>query len=559
MPKIVRLPLHVISRIAAGEVIERPVYAIKELIENALDADAQSIVIQIESGGLKKITVTDDGHGMDKEDLILSFKPHTTSKFFDESLVGIPTLGFRGEALASIAAISTLTIKSRTQERAGGWSVTVKEGNVIEHGPAGMPIGTTVTIENLFANIPARKKFLKSEKSEYISILDYVTRYALSYPHIRFLLFHNGKISIDVPKNQSSDNRISALLKKSVFQNLMEFKNEDDYLDIRGYMAHPQLSTSSQSKQFVMINDRPIFDKILSSAVKQAYGGLLPKNRYPVFILSIRIPFEAVDVNVHPRKENVSVVGKDSLVSFIKESFKKTLENHNLRHVTPLSDTMAYRVGSTALASADLLRENTPLWNVKEEKELLNIQSIQQFNKTYLMCTTKNNVLIIDQHAAHERILYEQLMDTYTKKSQNEAVLKQPIIIDTSEHEKELIKIHTKDFKKSGICFIERNGDLYVSKIPDILKERDIALVVQELLDNLEDSNEISLDVMTHTMITYLACRNAVKAGDVLTEKEAKRLVEKLENTKNNTTCPHGRPTTITLLSRDLEKWFRRG
>jgi DNA mismatch repair protein MutL len=559
MPKIIPLPYHVIARIAAGEVIERPVYAVKELLENSLDAGAQTIVIQIESGGLRKITVTDDGHGMEKEDLLQSFQPHTTSKFLDDSLIGIPTLGFRGEALSSISAVSNFTIQSRVKDSSGGWYVSVSGGEIKENGPIGMPQGTSVSIENLFFNIPARKKFLKSERSEYILILDLVTKYTLAYPHIRFLLMHNGKISIDVEKGQDHNTRINRILKKNIADHLMSFENEDDYLKISGYIAHPQISTSSQSKQFITINNRPVMDKMFSSMMKDAYGGLLPKNRYPIFLLSLEVPFEAVDVNVHPRKEQVSVVGKDSLISLIRDTVKSTLNQYDLRHSAPTPKSMLYRTGSTQLDAADILREEGPLWNVKDDPGQLNVQSIQQFNKTYLMCTSKKNIIIIDQHAAHERILYEQLMDTYKKTYQKINVLKNPISVDISEYEKEMMREFKQIFKKIGIQFDEIKNDIVVTHIPELLNEHNINTLIQEIIETAKESGGIAVDSLTHSMITYLSCRNAVKAGEIITEKEAKKLVEKLKITPNNTTCPHGRPTTIKFMASDLEKWFKRG
>jgi DNA mismatch repair protein MutL len=383
-------------------------------------------------------------------------------------------------------------------------------------------------------------------------------RYAIAYPTIRFLLLHNNKPVLDLMKEKTLQSRISSLFKKDIVQNLMQFDDQDEYMQLQGFIAHPQFSTASQSKQYIMVNNRPVFDKSLSTIVKKAYSGLLANNRYPIFVLSITLPHEAVDVNVHPRKEAVSFMSRDSVNDFITNTIKKTLGNHDLRHGLPLASTMQYRTGSTHSETADMLKESSALWNVKDEKEQLSVESIQQFHKTYLVCTTSKNVVIIDQHAAHERILYEQLITTYKKHSHKNIELENDFLLDISDNEAEILQMNKDMLLQSGFKFIKKGEEWYLREVPVLFKKRDFNLLIHELLDNVHETDSVSIDSITHTMITYLACRNAVKAGDILTEKEAKRLVEKLAVTKNNTTCPHGRPTTIKLLSQDLAKWFGR-
>lgn len=559
MANIVQIPPHIVSRIAAGEVIERPVYAVKELIENALDAQATAITVQIESGGLKKIVVTDNGIGMNKTDLLESFKPHTTSKLVDDSLQGIETLGFRGEALASIAAVSDMYIQSRTNEDTVGVQVVLKAGTVTKIAPVGMPFGTSITVENIFYPVPARKKFLKSERTEFRHIVELVSEYAMSFPDVRFLLLHNNRIILDVPHNQTSIHRLEALLKKTIVSQLLPVSAEDSYITIGGYIAHPQLSTPTQSKQYIFINNRVVKDRFISSAIKQEFGTLLAKTQHPIFILDIQMPYEMVDVNVHPRKEQVSVVNHESLIQFIRSAVSNTLEHNNLSFSVPREIPYSSRRGSTDSEDAQLLREAQELWSVKDPVALSDLDSIYQIHNTYLVLQTKSGLVLVDQHAAHERILYEQIMSTYTKEVQDIYVLKKPILLDLTVRDSEIIKEYLPYFLQSGFEIKEDKSRLSLYSIPRLFNKRDVNQLVVEIADRLgEVGSFTSVDGITDMMIAYLACRGAIKAGEKLTKDEAKRLLEKLENTPHNATCPHGRPTKISLSLQNLHKWFRR-
>lgn len=559
MPKISKIPPHVVARIAAGEVIERPVYAVKELIENALDANATRITIQIEASGLKKIIVTDNGEGMSNQDIQESFLPHTTSKLIDESLVGIQTLGFRGEALASIAAVSDLIIQSRNLDDTAGTQVEIKSGDVQKVLPVGMPHGTSVTIENLFYPVPARKKFLKSERTEFRHIVDLVSEYALSFPSVRFLLLHNNRVVIDVPENQSFIQRLEDVLKQPLVSNLIPVVSDDAYISVNGYIAHPQLSTSTLYKQYLFLNNRVVSDRYISSAIKQAYGTLLAKTQYPIFILHLTVPYEMVDVNVHPRKEQVSFVHKDMVISTIQNSVSQTLEKSNLHFTVPPTQIYSARRGSTLSEDAQMLRDAQDLWNVKDPILLSDSQALQQIHSMYIMVQTKRGIVLIDQHAAHERILYEQIIKTFKKEIQKKYVLKRHTVLSFTPSEEEIVEEYLSLFISLGFDIQKKNKQYVLNAIPTLFKSRDTTQVVTEIIGQLSEyGSVVTLDSVTDMMISYLACRAAVKAGEKLTVPEMKRLIEKLENTQNNATCPHGRPTRIDLPLTELNKWFKR-
>ncbi len=560
MRKIHALPDQVIARIAAGEVIERPVYAVKELVENSLDAGASRITIQIEESGLKKIIVSDNGEGMDKDDLLESFKPHTTSKLLDESLIGIKTLGFRGEALASIAAVSDMVLQSRTSDSPAGEQVTLKAGNITHSGPIGMPQGTIVTVNNLFYTVPGRKKFLKSDRTEFRHIVNLITQYALSFPKVRFLLLHNKRAILDLPPVHKIEDRLLILFGEQIYNHLFPITQEDPYITIRGFIARPQIATRTNSKQYLFINNRAVNDRLIATAVKEAFGSLLENTQFPVFVFYLDIPYEVVDVNVHPRKEQVSFVNNTMIFNTVKAAVTAALAENNLTFANLSFSRYSPRKGTTDTVAAQILREKTDPWNVKEELALVDTTQIQQIHNTYLLVPTKKGLMLVDQHAAHERILYEQFSDTYKNKKHKSYVLPSPITLELPVTDAEVLAQHLSTFLNLGFEVHPKKGNVFsVNSIPRIFQDRDISTLIREIIEDLSSGTGVKdIDSYSTTMISFLACRAAIKAGERLTAGEAKRLIEKLENTKNNTTCPHGRPTRIALDLIELHKWFKR-
>ncbi len=562
MKKIITLPEHIISRIAAGEVIERPAYAVKELIENAIDAGADSITIHIEDSGLKKITVSDNGEGMSKDDIQESFKPHTTSKVIDETLVGIKTLGFRGEALSSIASISQMTIQSRTADNPSGVQLTLK-GAAIEHiGPIGMPPGTTITVQNLFHTVPARKKFLKTARTEFRHILDLISSYTLAYPNIKFLLTHNKRTVLDVSKNQSREQRIEKVLGPSFASHLLPIASTSSYVQIEGFIAHPQLTTRTQSKQYIFINNRFVTDRLITTAVKEAYGNLLENTQFPVFMLFLQLPHESVDVNVHPRKEQVSFVNHTMVFDTVKEAVAKTLANNNLTFYNASFNAYSPRAGTTSSYAAKALKHEVTPWTVKDDLRILKTADIQQLHNTYLLVQTQQGILLIDQHAAHERILYQQFKDAFVKKrkKQEQVILPSALYIDLSLSEAEVLEEYQETLSSFGFVLEHFKDTTYaITAVPALFQDRDLKTLITEMLEELATGKHIAdIDHFSDLMISFLACRAAIKAGDTLTRDEAKKLIEKLQETEQNATCPHGRPTQIEMGVDSLHKMFKR-
>jgi DNA mismatch repair protein MutL len=568
MKTIHQLPQDIIAKIAAGEVIDRPAYAVKELIENAIDAKADYITIQIEEAGLKKIIVTDNGSGMSREDIEECFKPHTTSKISQiEQLLGITSLGFRGEALSSIAAISNMTIRSRRESETSGTEVVIKNGVVNKISPVGIPAGTTIIIEQLFHNVPVRKKFLKSQATEFRNIGEIVMQYALSFPNIRFFLNHNKKIILDLPKNQNILERIKMLLGNDIFSNLIPIEIADAYITINGFLSKPQLTTSTTNKQFIFVNNRRVQDKLISLALKEAYGNLLETHAYPVFILFLTLPFEMVDVNVHPKKEQVNFTNKQFIFETIKNAIRKTLEQKNITFRTirwkqdPLYDEKtnnlyAPKKGLTNSFAGKILKDSVS--SNLQISEIVKDAPIEQIHNLYLLVATKQGFIIIDQHAAHERVLFEKFTEEFKKQKREtkKYSLKTPINLSLSFSEAELLKENMQLLEEFGFS-IDQSQE--IKKIPEFLKDHNIEKLIHELLDELSEEKSINvIDTQSNKMLAYLACRSAIKAGETLTKKQMKELVTTLETTKNNATCPHGRPTKIAVSLSEINKLFKR-
>lgn len=573
MKTIHQLPQQVISKIAAGEVIECPAYAVKELVENAIDAKADSIIIHIEEAGLKKISVTDNGIGMSREDSIASVKPHTTSKLFTEDdLVGVTSLGFRGEALSSISAISNITIRSRINTESEGMELIVKEGTIAKISPVGIPLGTTIIVDQLFHNVPVRKKFLKSNAKEFRHIVEIVMQHALAFPNIRFFLTHNKKILLDLPKAKNIDDRIKLVLGKDMFEQLVSISTNDSYLTIEGYLAKPQLITATSSRQFIFVNNRRIHDKFIATAVKDAYGNLLAQSANPIFILFLTMPFEIVDVNVHPRKDQVNFLDRKLMVELIQKNIQQTLETQHITYRTsrwkedPLYNDKTKRLfspktGSTNSFAGKLLKDSVTPWDSRADT--VNTHApIQQLHNLYIFAQTISGLIMIDQHAAHERILFEQYSKAFQTKKQlfEPYLLPQSITIELSISDGELLREYEKILGTLGINISHFQANTYlISTIPEFLKDRNIQTYLLELLDTLSEEKKMNiLDTQTKKMLAYLACRSAIKAGTTLTKNQMQELIKKLEETKNNTACPHGRPTKILVSLAEINRLFKR-
>src|SRR5882724_11841270 len=560
--KIHHLPKDVIAKIAAGEVIERPAYAVKELIENALDAKADSVAIHIEESGLRKIIVTDNGEGMDKEDLEECFKPHTTSKLQTaEQLSYIHTFGFRGEALASIAAISNVTIQSKTEKAISGTSIEITDSVVKKISPIGMPGGTTMTVADLFHSVPGRKQFLKSYRTELRHIIAVITSFAFANSAVHFVLTHNKKIIFDLPKKQNLSERIKLLLGTTIFFSLLPVNYEKGALNISGFIAKPQLTTTSNQKQFIYINQRKVSDKFISLAVKDAYGNLLASKTHPIFILFVSLPYEYVDVNVHPRKEEVRFVDAKMVYDSVHAAVSQTLTEKNITYYLREEKGLALSDKITNSFAGRLLKENQIPWDIRAHDKIATTNPVQ-FHNLYLLTQTKYGIALIDQHGAHERILYEQFMEAFLKQKKElpQYHLSTPKLFDLSFSERELLHEYLPQLEKLGFVIESfKDNSFLLHAMPLVFQDRNPEILFTELLEDLMQKKSFkTIDSLSQKMIAYLACRAAIKAGESLTKKQAKELLEKLEQTNNNATCPHGRPTKIIIAIDQLHRMFKR-
>lgn len=573
MGKIKCLSDSLVAKIAAGEVIERPAYAVKEVIENAIDAGADSIDISVEESGLAKITITDNGEGIEKDDILLCFLRHATSKIADETdLLSIKSFGFRGEALSSIAAISKITIMSRPAGDTVGMSVTVDAGEVTNTVPIGMPPGTRILIENLFYSVPARRKFLKGISTESRHITEVITGFALAYPGIRFIYSHNGNLIFDFPKDEIVSQRLQSVLKSTISSQLVPVNFEKSYLKISGFISRPQLATHTTQKQYIFVNKRRIIDKSIAFTVKTAYGTLLEQSLSPVFVLFIELPYDMVDVNVHPRKEQIDFHEPRFILDAIETSVKDSLITNNLTYFdqrwkgdagsSEEGGKMVLKDGLTKSFAGKLLKNQMSIWDMRSIGKFKKSGDIIQMHNLYIITQTEKGILIIDQHAAHERILFEQFRKSYLegKKTVKLHKLSKQRIIELSALESEVLIEHLGIFSQMGFTIEPFGGTSFkITAIPFLLKDRNIQEFISEMIDDLIEEGKIrDIDRKTQKMLAYLACRSAVKQGEPLTKKECKRLLLKLAKTNSQYTCPHGRPVQVEVSLRQLHLLFKR-
>src|SRR5258708_334660 len=569
MGKIRQLSSDIIARIAAGEVIERPAFAVKELIENSIDANAANITILIEESGLRKIHMVDDGEGMEIDDLQMAIQSHTTSKLHHDTLIGIKSLGFRGEALASIASVSDLVLQSRTRSNIKGMRIEVSSGKIISCEPVGMPIGTQVIASHLFTSVPVRKNFLKQPKTEFHHILDIYTNIALSFPHIGFTVVHNGKILSSLPSKQKRDERIRMLIGSALYNYFLPVFYEDAYISISGYIATPHVSVSNSKKQFLFINNRVVANSLISLAVKEAYSSLLNASSSPVFVLFLSLPFEMVDVNVHPRKEQVRFLDKQLVFDVVQKAILTTLHEQNLSYRTnivgeneSISDEVDFsgKRGGTDSFAGDILKKDI-LQKGMSNLSLSPSDTTLQIHALYIITQTEDGFTAIDQHAAHERVLFETYVNSYLEKKKigRSHVLQKPLILDLSLTDIYIIEENLDLFSMLGFSIHKHNQEYVVTELPYLLKDRNITQLLLEIIAEIaSEHTPKSIDSKTHRMLAYIACRSAIKRGEILNKTEQRNLLLQLQKTKNNVTCPHGRPTYITVDIHQIDHLFRR-
>lgn len=564
MGKIIQLPDEVISKIAAGEVVESPAAVVKELIENSIDARATNINIEISDAGLTKIRVVDNGEGMLEEDLRICFRRHATSKIrtFDDFLK-IRTCGFRGEALYSIASVSTITIKSKVKDSLAGNKLSIEQGVAGDITPVGMPNGTEVIVDDIFINLPVRKTYFNTKPLEHTKVLDKVIDTALANPQVGFSLKHNDRVLLHLPKNQTVHTRLGYIFDQEMVQHLLKIELKDAHIRIWGYITKPQ-SASSSTYQYLYVNNRPIKNKEISKIIKECYGTLLDIRAIPGYVLFLELPYELVDINVHPQKLVAKFVNETQIYNLIREGITKTLgiEDLTYKYSEVKSEFESFanakrKKGDPYLAQK--LKDSTTVWNFKTNQKTLD-KDILQIHNLYLLTELPQGLLVVDQHAAHERILYEDFLEQYKKETISNDYVDTETYIDVSPLLAEVLRSYTNDLKNFGIEFEEFGKNSFkITKIPHFLESQNIKVVILELIEDLQQNKTtVAMNNIAVKTIAFLACRLAIKGGDYLTPAERKNLLEKLFRTKSNYTCPHGRPVMMEISNTELKKMFKR-
>jgi DNA mismatch repair protein MutL len=592
------LPDALVNLIAAGEIIERPASVVKELVENALDAEASSVDIEVLVGGKKRIVVVDDGIGMSGPDAARSLLRHATSKIHDKGdLKTIHTLGFRGEALPSIASVSRFTLFTRERDADVGTEIRIEAGVTKDVRDAGVPPGTRVIVEDLFFSVPARRKFLKSDKTEYFNVLDVTAKSALARPDVRFRLVVDGREVINAVAGDLRS-RAGDIVGKRIARGMGEVNAEIDGVRVTGLAAAPDQTRSTQSNIHLFVNDRPVRDFGVASAVTRAYAGLIMKDRFPIAILFVQVPFEEVDVNIHPTKREVKFADPRRVAGVVGRAVREALGG--LTRVTvglARADGPSY--GRTAGDAAGAVvgevgrlyfgdagaagaggvtapppaavpphgvspvspREMppadtpSPVADGPPGKRLLG-----QIAGTYIVLADDRGLVLIDQHAAHERVVYERIREGYRARSIPTQRLLFPIPLELSAPDRETIERHLDAINEVGVELERFGGNtLIVSAVPSAVKDADVGELVMGMVDELrEGTAPRGLEETIDRLIKGIACHGAIRAGRTLGEAEIRMLIAEIERTPDAAHCPHGRPTMVRIEAEEIARRFKR-
>lgn len=575
---IILLGDELINKIAAGEVIERPSSIVKELIENSIDAKSSAILIRIFNGGIDEIQVEDDGQGIEYDELPLAFLRHATSKLTrEEDLYAIHTMGFRGEALPSIAAVSRIEMYTKTPDEVG--SRCIAEGGVIskrERFPTAE--GTKIIIRDLFYNTPVRKTFLKSPVSEGNSVYEMVCKYALAYPEISFVFDNHKKTQFKTPGNGILRDTVFSIYGSDINNYLLEINEQGSGYSLRGLISKPEFKRNNRRQGFFFVNRRPIRSPILTRAVDIAYRGLLVSREYPVFFLSLEVMPDSVDVNIHPQKSEVRFQDEQTVIRFVSGVIKKYLDttdfrigNHFQSHQFPAENfaEREWKVGPQQLFSdnrmefpnsgtAAISEAQYSFLAINTEKATSgssgDIRIIGQLQDSYILAENGKGLLIIDQHAAHERICYNKIVRDYKASSFKENLVF-PLPMDLSHRQTELLTGHMSILQELGfeIDIIGHNS-IVIRAVPVLAKGNELTVIIS-IVDKLQEGDSVTLK---EDIMIKMACEKAVTAGAKLNQLEMFKIVNELLAEENYKNCPHGRPTIININDRDLQRMFKR-
>ncbi len=597
MSKIVLLPEDLINKIAAGEVIERPASVIKELLENSLDAGATKITVELENSGRKRIKISDNGEGMAPEDAERSILRHATSKIHSvEDLFSIKTLGFRGEALASIAAVSKLFITTKQKNGLEGFALQIDGGNIINRNIVASEQGTIIEVQDIFFNTPARKKFLKTDAVELKHCLDVVTHYALANPKVTFKFIHNNYTLLHSPALNDARSTIASIYGIQTAKELLEVKFEDEAAKISGFISKPYHVRNDKNQQVLFVNGRWIKNSDVTNAVYDGYHSTLFVNKHPVFVLHLQLNPENIDVNVHPQKQEIKIEQKELVTAAVSLAVREALQSNRLMPTVDVNTEQQITFGTslprietkaavkypfepsaqTVFAVEETAAEyrsaeyneqrNAPNTFIVAEQlqsndliheKLPAMKLFGQVHKTYFIAETEGGLFYIDQHAAHERVMYESLLKQYLHGKVEVQQLLQGEIFEVSTAEKILLEEKIEEFKTLGFELEHFGGNTFVIKtIPLIFGKVKIKELMHDLFVLLE--NQKSILEKREEILTRMACRAAVMAGDAVTIPQMENILAQLSKTELPYTCPHGRPTMMKVTIDELEKKFRR-
>ena len=554
MPIKVLTP-EVVSKIAAGEVIERPASVVKELVENSLDAGASEINVETRGGGVELIRVSDNGIGIPASELELAFYRYATSKIADlVDLEDISSLGFRGEALPSIAAVAEVEILTRAPSEAIGSYICLKKGEIVARESRPRQQGTTVVIRRLFRYLPARLKFLKSAATENSHIAYLVNQYALAFPEVRFSLITDKRNNLSTQGDGSLRNAVSQIYGLEVAQRMLGVAEESAFARVNGLVSPPSLNRTNRSYLTFFVNRRWIHSPLLTRAAEEAYHGLLMEGRHPVVILNLSLPGRELDVNVHPTKAQVKFHNEQVMFVTIKKAIREALSKASM--AKPIA--MPAMAGAYQQRSFTMVSDKEPTFTAPLPTLSLPIlRVIGQLSNTYIIAEGPEGLYLIDQHAAHERILYERVLAQWARQEVEVQGLLEPITIELNPREEEILRANKDMLAQFGFD-IEPFGDksYLIRTIPALATRANLDEVMGAVLSDLDSKDEVTS--WEQKIAQSLACHSAIRAGQQLSNEEMLALIRQLEQANQPRTCPHGRPTMIQLTSYQLEKEFGR-
>ena len=584
MSNVIRiLPEQLANKIAAGEVVERPASVVKELVENAIDAEATRIHIEVAAGGKQLIRVSDNGTGMSHDDAIMAFERHATSKIAqDTDLHAIVTLGFRGEALPSIGAVSRLLLETCREGEVAGARISMEGGVIRDVAEAGRDVGTTVTVRSLFFNTPARRKFLRGTDTELRRISRTVTDIAIACPEIGFVLSHNGREMLRLPKSTDHLKRIGDVFGATLVREAISVAFETGSVKLSGIIGKPEAARGSAIHQIAFVNRRPVVNKILSHAVYAGYGGILPKNAHPLYVLFLELNPAQVDVNVHPSKREVRFSDDRALHEWVATAVEDSLKREKIVYAPDppgvdreeqkeLRETLeSYTPQPKEVAGHQIslpLAPRKPRVNrraaVERPTQDLSAEghiSLWQVHQKYIFGHIKNGLIMVDQHVAHERVIYEEIMKALSGQRGTAQQLLFPMTMEFSAPEFEALKQIVPFLEQMGFGVQEfgHGRTIMVDAIPADLERWGDGEILRAMVDDLVNTGDVSTDDLREKFATSYSCHTAIKAGDPMSPIEMQGLIDRLFATQNPFTCPHGRPIVVRMPLEEIDRRFGR-